>query len=174
MRRMFTVLIKMVKKSFDQLIVKFFRRNRILKLGITILHHAIDSKNLETVAVIVKHLNQENDESIRRFEMNREVGSNKWTPLYRAGKKTNQTLEERKTTKLPFLSLSLTLSILPVVLDCSKEIIELLLRHGANANCEDKSTGTTALQMTVIRGNVATAQLLVNHGANTQTISKVR
>lgn len=166
----------MVKKSFDQLIVKLFRRNRFLKLGITILHHAIDSKNLETVTVIVKYLNQENDESIRRFEMNREVGSNKWTPLYRAGKKPIKHLkkERQKAAFSLSSSLSLTLSILPVVLDCSKEIIELLLRHGADANCEDKSTGTTALQMAVIRGNVATAQLLVNHGANTQTISKVR
>ena len=130
----------------------------------TILHHAVDSKNLETVSVVVKHLNQENDESIRRFEMNREVGANKWTPLYRAGEKPIKHLREKRD-KISLL--------LPVVLDCSKEIIETLLRNGATANCEDKSTGTTALQMAVIRGNVATSQLLVNHGANTRALSKV-
>lgn len=58
--------------------------------------------------------------------------------------------------------------------DCSKEIIELLLKHGASANCEDKSTGTTALQMAVIRGNLATTQLLVDHGADIRVLSKVR
>ncbi len=50
-------------------------------LGISILHHAIDSKNFETVAVIVRQLTKD-----KEFEMNREVGINKWTPLYRAGK----------------------------------------------------------------------------------------
>ena len=142
-------------------------REKRWNLGMTILHHAVDSKNLETVAVVVKHLNQENDESIRRFEMNREVGANKWTPLYRAGEKPIKHLREKRGNNL-FLSF-----FLPVVLDCSKEIIETLLRNGANANCEDKSTGTTALQMAVIRGNVATSQLLVNHGANTRALSKV-
>ena len=60
-----------------------------------------------------------------------------------------------------------------VVLDCPKEIIDLLLRYGANADCEDKSTGTTALQMAVIRGNVATTQLLIHYGANPRALSKV-
>ena len=49
--------------------------------GVSILHHAIDSKNFETIAVIVRQLNQN-----RELEMNREVGLHKWTPLYRAGK----------------------------------------------------------------------------------------
>jgi ankyrin repeat protein len=60
-----------------------------------------------------------------------------------------------------------------VIHDCNKEIIELLLNHGANARCEDASTGTTALQMAVIRGNLLTTQLLVAHGADTKTLSKV-
>jgi ankyrin repeat protein len=60
-----------------------------------------------------------------------------------------------------------------VIHDCNKEIIELLLNHGANAQCEDKVTGTTAIQMAVIRGNLLTTQLLVAHGANTKTLSKV-
>jgi ankyrin repeat protein len=50
--------------------------------GITILHHAIDSKNFDTIAVIIKQLNIEKDE----IEINKEVGIHKWTPLYRAGK----------------------------------------------------------------------------------------
>jgi ankyrin repeat protein len=49
--------------------------------GITILHHAIDSKNFDTIAVIIKQLNIEKDE----IEINKEVGIHKWTPLYRAG-----------------------------------------------------------------------------------------
>ena len=40
--------------------------------------------------------------------------------------------------------------------------------------CEDKSTNTTALQMAVIRGNLLTTQLLIEHGANPRTLSKVR
>jgi ankyrin repeat protein len=50
--------------------------------GITILHHAIDSKNFDTIAVIIKQLNIEKDE----IEINKEVGIHKWTPLYRAGR----------------------------------------------------------------------------------------
>jgi hypothetical protein len=50
-------------------------------LGISVLHHAIDSKNFETVAVIVRQLKQD-----KEFEINRQVGTHKWTPLYRAGK----------------------------------------------------------------------------------------
>jgi ankyrin repeat protein len=57
--------------------------------------------------------------------------------------------------------------------DCQKEIIELLLTNGAHVRCEDKTTGTTALQMAIIRGNLNTAQLLVQHGADTKTLSKV-
>ncbi|CAF4431362.1 unnamed protein product, partial [Adineta steineri] len=106
---------------------------------ISILHHAIDSKNFETVSTIVRQFNQDKD-----IEMNREVGIHKWTPLYRA-----------------------------IVHDCNKEIIELLLNHGANAQCEDKTTNTTALQMAIIRGNLITTQLLVAHGADTRSLSKV-
>ncbi|CAF2503250.1 unnamed protein product [Rotaria sp. Silwood2] len=113
-------------------------------LGITILHHAIDSKNVDTIAVIIKQINNEPDEKVKDFEINRQVGPHKWTPLYRA-----------------------------VIHDCSKEIIELLLRNGANPECQDKSTSTTALQMAVIRGNLYNTQLLVNYGANTRTMSKV-
>lgn len=58
--------------------------------------------------------------------------------------------------------------------DCNKEIIEFLLANGANPQCEDKSTNTNALQMAVIRGNISTTQLLVNYGANTRTLSKVK
>ena len=135
--------------------------------GMTILHHAVDSKNFETIAVIVKHLNGEKDQSIRKFEMNREVGPHKWTPLYRAGR-----------SSIP-LSLSLSLSLftsarLAVIHDCQKDIIELLLSNGGNAQCEDRSLGTSALQMAVIKGNLATTQLLVNYGANTRALSKVR
>ncbi|CAF3163981.1 unnamed protein product [Rotaria sp. Silwood2] len=104
----------------------------------SVLHHAIDSKNFETIAIIVRSLN--NDKEI---EMNKEVGIHKWTPLYRA-----------------------------VMHDCNKEIIELLLNHGANVECEDKSTGTTALQMAVIRGNFLTTQLLITHGADFRKLSK--
>ncbi len=57
--------------------------------------------------------------------------------------------------------------------DCNKEIIELLLNHGANVQSEDKSTGTTALQMAIIKGNLSTTQLLVAHGADTKALSKV-
>ena len=60
-----------------------------------------------------------------------------------------------------------------VIHDCNKEIIELLLNNGANAQCYDKSTGASALQMAVIRGNLNTTQLLVAHGANTKVVSKV-
>jgi ankyrin repeat protein len=60
-----------------------------------------------------------------------------------------------------------------VIHDCNKEIIELLLNNGANPECEDKSTYTTALQMAVIRGNISTTQLLVNYGANPRALSKV-
>jgi ankyrin repeat protein len=60
-----------------------------------------------------------------------------------------------------------------VIHDCNKEIIELLLNNGASPHCEDKSTGTTALQMAVIRSNLLTTQLLVVHGADTRTLSKV-
>lgn len=58
--------------------------------------------------------------------------------------------------------------------DCSKEIIEFLLRHGADVQCEDKTTGTTAIQMAVIRGNLNTTEVLVAHGADTKALSKVR
>ncbi|CAF1266093.1 unnamed protein product [Rotaria magnacalcarata] len=112
--------------------------------GITILHHAIDSKNFDTVAVIIKQLNREQDEKIKDIEINRPVGTNKWTPLYRA-----------------------------VIHDCNKEMIELLLRNGANPECQDKSTFSTALQMAVIRGNLFTTQLLVTYGANPRSMSKV-
>ncbi|CAF1205849.1 unnamed protein product [Rotaria sordida] len=112
--------------------------------GITILHHAVDSKNFDTIAVIIKQLNNETDEKIKDFEINRQVGPHKWTPLYRA-----------------------------VIHDCNKEIIELLLRNGANSECQDKSTSTTALQMAVIRGNLFTTQLLVTYGADTRTPSKI-
>ena len=49
--------------------------------GISVLHHAINSKNFETIAVIVRQLNKD-----KEFEINRPVGLHKWTPLYRAGK----------------------------------------------------------------------------------------
>lgn len=60
-----------------------------------------------------------------------------------------------------------------VMLDCSKEIVEILLENGAKVNCYDKSTNTTAIQMAVIRGNIATVQLLVAYGADTKVICKV-
>jgi len=60
-----------------------------------------------------------------------------------------------------------------VIHDCNREIIELLLNNGANPECEDKSTNTTALQMAVIRGNLLTTQLLINYGANPKKLSKV-
>jgi ankyrin repeat protein len=60
-----------------------------------------------------------------------------------------------------------------VIHDCNREIIELLLNNGANPECEDKSTNTTALQMAVIRGNLLTTQLLINYGANPRKLSKV-
>ena len=47
---------------------------------VSILHHAINSKNFETVSVIVRQLNENKD-----LEMNREVSIHRWTPLYRAG-----------------------------------------------------------------------------------------
>ena len=61
-----------------------------------------------------------------------------------------------------------------MIIDCSKEIIELLLNHGANTECEDIATGTTALQMAVIRGNLLTTQLLVARGANFRKLTKVQ
>lgn len=60
-----------------------------------------------------------------------------------------------------------------VIHDCNKEIIELLLSNGADTECFDKSTNTTALQMAVIRGNFSTTQLLINAGANYKRLSKV-
>ncbi|CAF1124525.1 unnamed protein product [Rotaria sp. Silwood1] len=76
--------------------------------------------------------------------MNTEVGIEKWTPLYRA-----------------------------VMYDCNQEIIELFLNHGEDAQCEDKSTNTRALQMVIIRDNLLTTpQLLVEHGADRITLSK--
>ena len=118
--------------------------NRLLikgeaRLGMSIVHHAIDSKNFETVAVIVRQLEKD-----KEFEMNRPVGLHQWTPLYRA-----------------------------VMHDCHKEIIELLLHHGADLQCEDKTTGTTALQLAVIRGNLVTVQLFITHGADPTILSKV-
>jgi ankyrin repeat protein len=129
--------------------------------GTTILHHAIDSKNYDTIAVIIRQLDNDDEESAKEFEMNREVGMHKWTPLYRAG-------EFRFEKILFFIWLNL------VIHDCNKEIIELLLTNGANPECEDKSTCTTALQMAVIRGNLLTTQLLVNYGANPRALSKVK
>ncbi len=70
---------------------------RLFYLGISILHHAIDSKNFETIAVIIRQLNKD-----KEFEINREVGLYKWTPLYRAGK--NQFLikyKQKKTNGCP-------------------------------------------------------------------------
>jgi len=77
MVQMSTVQIKMVY------IESIEKKNlfKIIYLGISILHHAIDSKNFETIAVIVRQLNKD-----KEFEINREVGLYKWTPLYRAGK----------------------------------------------------------------------------------------
>ena len=123
--------------------------------GIPVLHHAIDSKNFETIAVIVRQLTEE-----KEIEINRAVGIHKWTPLYRAGE-----------NKLLVFKFSHDLHL--VIHDCSKEIIEFLLRHGANVHCEDKTTGTTTIQMAVIRGNLNTTQLLVAHGADTAALSKV-
>lgn len=120
----------------DRLMIKGKPR----RLGMSIVHHAIDSKNFETVAVIVRQLEKD-----KEFEMNRPVGLHQWTPLYRA-----------------------------VMHDCNKEIIELLLHHGADLQCEDRSTGTTALQLAVIRGNLVTVQLLITHGADPTILSKVR
>ncbi|UJR38421.1 hypothetical protein I4U23_031089 [Adineta vaga] len=111
--------------------------------GTTVLHRAIDSKNLDTITVIINQINMEKDQAIKEEEMNKEVGQHKWTPLYRA-----------------------------VIHDCNKEIIELLLKNGCNPECEDKTTNTTVLQMAVIRGNILTTQLLINYGANPRALSK--
>ena len=54
---------------------------KIYQNGISILHHGIDSKNFETIAVIVRQLTKD-----KQIEMNREVGLHKWTPLYRASR----------------------------------------------------------------------------------------
>ncbi len=35
--------------------------------------------------MIIKQLDNEEDESMKDMEINREVGMHKWTPLYRAG-----------------------------------------------------------------------------------------
>jgi hypothetical protein len=35
--------------------------------------------------VIVRQLNTDKDESNKESEINRDVGTHKWTPLYRAG-----------------------------------------------------------------------------------------
>jgi ankyrin repeat protein len=60
--------------------------------GITILHHAIDSKNFETIAVIVRQLTKD-----KQIEMNREVGLHKWTPLYRASRnKSIKSIEKKQ------------------------------------------------------------------------------
>ena len=82
MVRMCTVPIKMVKEN------PFRKRPTSLIrsfLGVNILHHAIDSKNFDTIMVIIKQFDADNDRSAKHFEMNREVGMHKWTPLYRAG-----------------------------------------------------------------------------------------
>ncbi|CAF0929960.1 unnamed protein product [Adineta steineri] len=111
--------------------------------GTTILHRSIDSKNLETITVIINKLNSEKNEALKESEMNKEVGQHKWTPLYRA-----------------------------IIHDCNKEIIELLLKNGASPECEDKTTNTTGLQMAVIRGNLLTTELLIEKGANPKALSK--
>lgn len=54
-------------------------------LGISVLHHAIDSKNLDTIMVIVRQFDADENLSTKNFEMNLQVGIHKWTPLYRAG-----------------------------------------------------------------------------------------
>ena len=59
------------------------------------------------------------------------------------------------------------------MLDCSKEIIELLIKYGADVNCVDKSTGTSALQMAIMRGNLTTVQLLVNQGSHLNVVTRV-
>lgn len=147
---MFTQSIKMVNQHQIHLIYPPCPLS-----GIPVLHHAIDSKNFETIAVIVRQLTEE-----KEIEINRAVGIHKWTPLYRAGE-----------NKLLLSKLANDLHL--VIHDCSKEIIEFLLRHGASVQCEDKTTGTTAIQMAVIRGNLNTTQLLVAHGADTAALSKV-
>ena len=57
----------------------------LFTLDMTVLHHAIDSKNFDTIAVIAKHLHTETDEAVKISEINKQVGVHKWTPLYRAG-----------------------------------------------------------------------------------------
>ena len=99
--------------------------------------------------------------------MNKEVGVHRWTPLYRAGRRMSLALNGRARTREGF-------SVHSVMHDCNKEIIELLLANGANVDCEDRSTGTTALQMAIIRGNLLSTQSLVTHGADTRALSKVR
>ena len=79
---MFMLLIKMVNSNShcneNKNLIEF-------SLGITVLHHAVDSKNLDTIAVIIKHLDADADPATKNAEINREVGMHKWTPLYRAG-----------------------------------------------------------------------------------------
>lgn len=76
---------------------KCFLNRKYFYLGITVLHHAIDSKNFDTVAVIIRQLNDLKDDGM---EINREVGLHKWTPLYRASNKIQFNvfffLEEKK------------------------------------------------------------------------------
>jgi ankyrin repeat protein len=48
----------------------------------------------------------------------------------------------------------------------SKEIIELLLVHGADVNAAHPKNCTTALQIAAIQGFLGIAYLLLKHGAN--------
>ena len=119
------------------------------------------------MTVIVKQLSKDKDETIKKLEMNKEVGVHRWTPLYRAGRRMSIALTGRTRTLKG-------VSVHSVMHDCNKEIIELLLANGANVDCEDRSTGTTALQMAIIRGNLLSTQTLVARGADTRALSKVR
>jgi hypothetical protein len=51
-----------------------------LSLGTSVFNHALDSKSFETIAAIIKRLQEH-----KSVEINREVGVHRWTPLYRAG-----------------------------------------------------------------------------------------
>ena len=75
---MLVVLIKIVNK----IKMKIFSII-IIYSDVSVLHYAIDSKNFETISIIIRHLAKDKD-----LEVNREVGVNKWTPLYRAGENT--------------------------------------------------------------------------------------
>ncbi|CAF0751886.1 unnamed protein product [Didymodactylos carnosus] len=58
-----------------------------------------------------------------------------------------------------------------VSVNCHPDIIKSLIDHGADVNVTDKE-GTSALAMSVIHGNLASAQHLIRAGADIHTTTK--